>query len=372
MINMTKDEKRLIWVRRALFSLTLAGLFIATYLFITYSSELTIACGGSHGCDAVRVSRWAHLFGISMPLYGMAFYAGMAALMIIRTVKPTWNSKWMYRLFMIGATVGLIESVFLTGVQVLEIKQYCTWCLASAVVATLIFIVSWGDRSKHLELEYSAKEFKIQFFVLLTALIIGTAALFILLAPKAGGEKPVIQEIAPSTEATEAAKRALFSESVEFSGSASATITIVEFVDFECPACRAFYSEFKKVRTQLGDRMRYAYRMFPLPIHEHSFDAALAAVCAKEQGMYYQYSDLLMEEEGLERKDLIRRAAELRLNMDQYSACLNGSESKAQIRKDLEDGGALGVNSTPTIFINDTMIQGLPTADQLIQLIEQN
>lgn len=367
---MTKDEKRLIWVRRALFSLTLLGLFVATYLFITYSSELTIACGGSHGCDAVRVSRWAHLFGISMPLYGMAFYAGMAALMVIRTVKPMWNSRWMYRLFMVGATMGLIESIFLTGVQVLEIKQYCTWCLASAVVATLIFIASWGDRPKHLEHEYVAKEFRVQFFIFLTVAVVGTIAMFILLTPKVGGEKPVIQEIVPSPEAVQAANRALLPEYVEFSGSASATITIVEFVDFECPACRAFYPEFKKARAQLGDKIRYAYRMFPLPMHEHSFDAALAAVCAKEQGMYYQYSDLLMEEEGLERKDLVRRAAELRLNMDQYSACLNGTKSKDEVRKDLEDGGALGVNSTPTIFINDMMVQGLPNAEQLIELIK--
>lgn len=367
---MTKDEKRLIWVRRALFGLSLIGLFIATYLFITYSSNLTIACGGSHGCDAVRVSRWASLFGISMPVYGMLFYVGMATLIVIRTLKPSLHSRWMYRLTMIGVTAGLIESIFLTGVQALEIKQYCTWCLASAVTAMLLFVIAWGDRPKHIEAHDAVKEFRVLFYILLSAIVIGTISMFILLAPKTGGERPVIEELVPSSEAADLAKKALYPSSMTFAGSASATVTIVEFVDFECPACRAFYPEFQKVKAKLGDRLRYSYRMFPLPIHEHSFDSALAAVCAKQQGMFYQYSDLLMEEEGLERKDLIRRAAELRLNMDQYSACLNGTESKDEVRKDLEDGGSLGVNSTPTIFVNDMMVQGLPNAEQLIELIK--
>lgn len=369
---MTKDEKRLLWVRRALFGLSLVGIFIATYLFIAYSTEATIACGGgSHGCDAVRVSRWASMFGLPTPLWGMMFYTGMALIMVTRTLKPTWNSRWMYRLTMVGATVGLVESVFLTGVQALEIKQYCTWCLASAVTALLLFVVSWGDRPKHLELHDLKKEFRIQFFAFLGLVIVGSIAMYFLFAPKTGGQQPVIQQIAPSAEASDAAKKALYPEGLVYDGPATAPVTIVEFVDFECPACRAFYPEFQKAKLQLGDQMRYAYRMFPLPMHEHSFDAALAAVCAKKQNAFYSYSNLLMEEEGLERKDLIRRAAELRLNMDQYMACLNGDESKAEVRKDLEDGGSLGVNSTPTIFINDTMIQGLPNAQQLIDLVEK-
>src|SRR5512133_3940178 len=109
---MTKDEKRLLWVRRTLFSLCLAGLFVATYLFIAYSSQVTIACGGSHGCDVVRASRWASVFGIPTPIFGMAFYAGMATLLIIRTLKPLFYPTWMYRLMMVGATAGLIESIF--------------------------------------------------------------------------------------------------------------------------------------------------------------------------------------------------------------------------------------------------------------------
>jgi protein-disulfide isomerase/uncharacterized membrane protein len=367
---MTKDEKRILWVRRGIFGLSLIGIFIATYLFITYTSDLTIACGGSYGCDVVRASRWAHLFGLPMPLYGILFYTGMAVLMIVRAVKPTLHPRWMYRLMMVGATVGLIESIFLTGVQALEIKQYCTWCLASAVTATLIFVASWGDRHQHIETDQGAKEFRIQFFTVFGFVIVGAIALFFLLSQKTGEQKPVIQQIAPpSTEASSAAQKLLYPSDLEFQGSATATVTIVEFVDFECPACRAFYPEFQKVQKQLGSKLRYAYRMFPLPIHEHSFDAALAAECAKKQGMFYQYADLLMEEEGLDRNALVRRAAELRLNMDEYMACLNGSESKDAIRKDLEEGDALGVNSTPTIFVNDTMIQGLPTADQLMSVI---
>lgn len=369
---MTKEERKLVWVRRVLFGLALIGLYVATYLFIAYSTEATIACGGgSHGCDVVRLSRWAKMYGISTPVLGMLFYAGMASLLVIRTMKPSWNSRWMYRLTMIGATVGLIESVFLTGVQALEIKQYCTWCLASAVAATLLFIVSWGDRPHHLDTHDNAKEFRIQFFMALFVIIVGSVSMYFLFAQKSGGQAPVIEQVSPSTEQAEAARKALAPSSLEYAGSASATITIIEFVDFECPACRQFYPEFQKVKQKLGDRLRYAYRMFPLPIHQHSFDSAVAAVCAKQQGMFYQYADALMEEEGLERTDLIRRAAELRLNMDQYTACLNDKAAKDEVRKDLEDGDALGVNSTPTIFINDTMIQGLPNADQLMDLISK-
>lgn len=365
--------QRIVLARRGLFILALAGLFVSTYLFIVYTSGGPIVCGaGSHGCDAVRVSPWAHLFGLPTPLYGMAFYAGMAGLIVLRTIQPMFLIRWMYRLTMIGATVGLIESGYLTFIQIFAIGQFCTWCLASAVVATLMFVISWFDQPRHLETVFMSRELKIQFFAVLISVIAGSIAIFILTAKPTDGELPSLQSYKPSTEEVAVLRARIQPDDISYDGPSSSTVTVVEFVDFECPACRVFHAELQKAMDASDGKIRFAYRMFPLPMHADAMPSAIAAMCADAQGALYPYAESLMEEDGLSREALVQRAAELRLDMDAFVPCLLATSTKDRVIRDMEDGDALGVRETPTLFVNETMIRGLPTADQLIEILKEN
>jgi len=368
---MIEKATRGILARRAMFLIALIGLFVSSYLFVTYTTGGPIVCGALHGCDAVRVSAWASMFGIPTPLIGMLFYTGMAALLIARTAMPLYKTKLLYRLTVLVAVIGFIESVFLTYVQAFEVKQYCTWCLASAICATLIFILAWKDRPAMLEMDKAMKELKIQFFALLAAAVVGTIAIVVLVAPRSDGERPTLRPVQINDEQEQIANELLFPEGLTYEGPESAPVTIIEFIDFACSACASIHPEMANVREEFAGRIRFAYRHFPLPTHKHSTEAARAAVCADRQGKLFEYADVLIEEQtDLERDDLVRYAAELRLNLDEFVPCLEAQETKEAVERDLHNGDALGVAFTPTIFVNNFMIDGLPNAEQLGEIIE--
>jgi protein-disulfide isomerase/uncharacterized membrane protein len=356
-----------------MFMLALIGCFVATYLFITYVTGGPIVCGVAHGCDVVRLSPQAKMFGLPTPLFGMAFYLGMAALIVFRTALPTFQRRWLYRLTMIGATAGLIESAYLTFVQAFEIRAFCTWCLASAVTAVLLFGVAWFDKTLDADTPVPARELAFQFYLFFAAVVLGTVAIVILTHGKAASTVPSIelQPYEPDQAEVEAVRSALLPDGLTIDGPSDAPVTLVEFIDFECPSCRQAYAEVERVRSELRGKARFAYRHFPLPIHSRALPSAAAAVCADQQGALFPYVKLLMEDDALERDDLVRHAAELRLNVDAFVPCLTATSTRETISRDLNAGGALSVNSTPTFFINTSMIVGLPNADQLIDLIKQ-
>lgn len=369
---MMDKEICVMWARRAMFFLALIGLFVSSYLFVTYTSGTPIVCGVAHGCDVVRASRWATMFGLPTPLFGIIFYTAVAALLIIRTIMPSYKTALLFRLTRLAVFIGLAESAYLTYIQAFTIGAYCSWCLASAVTATLLFVVAFWDRRHVLEAERMAKELKIQFFGLLVTAIVGIIVVMALLAPRTDGERPQLRAYEPDAETEALAAGFLYPEGLTVEGPEDAPVTITEFIDFECPSCAAAHPELHKVRKEYEGRIRFAYRQFPLPMHRHAKEAAIAAVCADAQGTLFPYADVLVEgREHLEREDLVGYAAELRLDMDAFASCLESREALERVEQDLHDGDALGVSATPTIFINTSMIDGLPNAEQLGELIDQ-
>ena len=366
---------RILWSRRLLFASGIIGFFVSTYLFITYTGGSAIVCGVAHGCDTVRVSQWSSFYGIPTPALGMVFYFILLGAIAIRTILPGFYPKLALLFTRITAVVGLLESVYLVYIQAFKIQAFCSWCIASAVITLIAFCLVWMDDVLEADAKRDMRELKIQFFAVLISIVIGTLAMLYLL--KQDRSEPVFaspMEDIPSVEASmsdEEVAQLLYPEDLSWHGSDDASIRLIEFVDFECPACRQAHQEIKSVLADYGDDIRFAYRMFPLPSHRYAGGAALAATCADKQGSLFPYADLLMEHEGLLREDFIGHAAELRLNMDSFVACLDDDQTKAHVKKDLEDGVTLGVNSTPTLIVNEVLIQGLPSAEQLKQIIEQ-
>ena len=143
-------------------------------------------------------------------------------------------------------------------------------------------------------------------------------------------------------------------------GPEDAKVTMVEFVDFECPFCGRYARDtLPQLRRDYGDRIRYVSRQFPLDIHPHAAGAARAAVCADEQGRYWQLHDMLFaHQEALGKRDLAGYARELGLDMGRYSTCLRAPATQARVERDLADGRRYGVTGTPAFFINGRVIRG--------------
>jgi protein-disulfide isomerase len=137
-------------------------------------------------------------------------------------------------------------------------------------------------------------------------------------------------------------------------GPESAPLTLVEYGDYECPACGQLFVILRDVQETLGDRLRIVYRHYPLSgAHPHAQEAAEAAEAAGEQGRFWEMHDLLFQHQAsLKRKDLLGYAESLGLDMPRFRSELTGSMYRDRVREDFRHGVQNGVYGTPGLFLN--------------------
>jgi protein-disulfide isomerase len=146
---------------------------------------------------------------------------------------------------------------------------------------------------------------------------------------------------------------------------------ILEYGDYECPYSRAAYRQIERVEAQLDGGVRFAFRHFPLTaIHPHALAASRAAEAAALQGRYWPTHDLLFHrQKALEDDDLRRYASDLGLDLDRFDADRGGEAVLARIERDVESGNAVGVQGTPTLFIDDVLYEAGYDAATLIEVL---
>ena len=136
-------------------------------------------------------------------------------------------------------------------------------------------------------------------------------------------------------------------------GGEKAAVTIVEFTDFQCPSCAQVQPVLDRLVAEYGGRVRLVARDYPLPQHAEAFKAAEAAEAAREQGKYWEYAAKLFgNQSALGVANLKLYATELGLDRAKFDAALDGAKFTAQVRRDLLEGQRVGVNGTPSLFIN--------------------
>lgn len=162
-------------------------------------------------------------------------------------------------------------------------------------------------------------------------------------------------------------------------GNKDALITIVEFVDYQCPFCkRAFEQTYPELKQQYVDtgKVRWLMRDLPLSIHSNAPAAALSARCAGEQDKYWQMHDQLFAKQdewsNLANPDdkLGQYVAQLGLNIGQFRQCYAGKKYEAQVKADEELAGKVGATGTPTFFINGQTLVGAQPLSAFTKVIE--
>jgi len=153
----------------------------------------------------------------------------------------------------------------------------------------------------------------------------------------------------------------LSTEGVRMRGAPMAVVTIVEFSDFECPYCGAAHPIIKRALRELEGKVRLAFKNFPLDGHVRAMPAARAAVAAGRQGKFWEMHDMLFEHQSaLEDEDLERYAREIGLDVDRFRADLASPEVQRSIDADKAEGRRVGVQGTPTIFVNGRQFKEPP------------
>lgn len=142
-------------------------------------------------------------------------------------------------------------------------------------------------------------------------------------------------------------------------GRADAPVTLEEFGDFQCPPCGALAGPIKQLEKDYDPRLRVIFHHFPLRNHQHAREAACAAEAAGLQGRFWEMHDLLYREQSAWSKAADVRplfnayAGILSLKVDRFSKDMNSDQVKARVTADQTHGASLGVQNTPTIFLNN-------------------
>lgn len=196
----------------------------------------------------------------------------------------------------------------------------------------------------------------------IAALVVGAAVVLLL----RDGGAPAQTENASAPAQTENASvgQVVRESSHRLNSVPDSDVNFVEFLDFECEGCKALYPVVEELRAEYGDRVNFVIRYFPLKSHFNSERAARAVEAAAQQGqleaMYKKMYDSQSEwGEQQTPADAVFRgfASDLGLDLSAYDAAYDDPATLERVRLDIADGEALGVQGTPTFFLNETRLQ---------------
>jgi protein-disulfide isomerase len=154
-------------------------------------------------------------------------------------------------------------------------------------------------------------------------------------------------------------------------GEATAAVTIVEFTDFQCPACASMHPVIEEAMKTYGNKVRLVIRDFPLTMHPNARKAAEAANAAHAQGKFFEYASLLFKRQSaLDVPSLKKYATEIGLNRARFDAELDSGKYAAEVKHDIDEGDIYGVDSTPAIFVNGVALRVF-SSDGLKRAIEK-
>ena len=163
-------------------------------------------------------------------------------------------------------------------------------------------------------------------------------------------------------------------------GAADAKVTIVEYSDFQCPFCSRVYTTLENdVLKQYGDKVRFVFKNFPLTsIHPWAEDGAIASECAFRQGndpFWKMYDGLFTKQSEITKENLREKASDIAkgagMDVGKFQECFDGKQTADAVKADTSEATALGVNSTPTFFVNGRRLAGAQTAESFKQTIDR-
>jgi protein-disulfide isomerase len=153
-------------------------------------------------------------------------------------------------------------------------------------------------------------------------------------------------------------------------GSKDAPITLLTYIDFQCPYCKQLNATLKDLLAKRKEGIRVVAKNFPLPSHPEAAMAAQAAACADDQGRYWDYHDLLFENrQELDAVSLRRYAAQAGLDTTRFDRCLESGSRRKAVEQDVAEAALAGINGTPAIVISGYWLPGSPSLTYLEEVI---
>ncbi|MBS1705648.1 MAG: vitamin K epoxide reductase family protein [Armatimonadetes bacterium] len=343
--------------------LSFGGIFVAGFLTVSHLQNLTIPCGASRGCEVIQYHPSSKWLGIPVAAYGLAAYITLAALILARLLQPVRFAG--VSKVVLGITgLGSLISFYLIHFSLFVLNAECRWCIASASIMVVLLLVSAAalqvDEPAQISQgdEASAPSapsggFSMDAILAGVCLLCSLGAIGVMAN---NSERTSVRTVAVKGDVSPSL---LLTNPDMFQGPPEAPLTIVEFADLYCPACRAEYPKIRELMRQYTGKIRWGFGHFPLMNHEGhelSAEAASIAIYALQNGKYWQFIDNVMntpEDKVKDSAGLIRVAADCGLNTVELQKLLkSGSDSLVDPLSKMQSTAiTYGVNGTPTYFI---------------------
>lgn len=389
-----------------LFGMLAAGILtwhheIALFGGVAEAGEL-IGCSATDkvNCDLVNTSEWSELLGVPIATWGFATYAVLAGL----TLGALTGRRESLPVVFVAGLGATAYSALLYWVSVTEIGYVCAWCMRlyvvnglTPVLAALAGALREPRPATHVWWVAGAAFLTTSLLSvggqrLYRASLLGDAATIDLAAVPMDevrdphgldpeGPAPALRFEVKTEDGNDAVLELLPDDA--WKGNPEATVTLVEFMDFQCGHCKRAAGELKRLLDVYGDRVLFVAKHFPMDPacnegvrnlrHRNACQAARAAVCAGEQDRFWAFHDLAFKNQhqlGLE--DLLLYARTAGVDLDRFQSCLQDERSLDRVKKDAQHGAALDIHGTPRIFINGELYRGGRSAQQFAAQIERH
>ncbi len=368
--------------------LALAGLIVAGMIARTHaelSSGITPGCTVNQTIDCAPVlsSEYAYLFGVPVAYFALAAYAAMAALALgVLRIVSVARRRQLASLLLLGAVGSVIFSAYLGYIAFEVIGHICPLCTTLyAINLLLLAATAWlTSAAQGSTRDQQTWQGRVR---LIAGGVVGTLGLLIAGVLWKGLSTPTVlspDEVCQRDPQFCAQYKSLPVVPLDvpgghIKGRPDAPVTIVEFSDFECSHCKLAYEGLKEALPVYGDQVQVRFHHYPLDGtcnpsmppgggHKYACLAAMAAECADAQGKFWQYHDTLFDHQpAFTREDLLRYANDLGLDRERFIACLDSDAPREAIRQDVASGTKLGIDSTPTLYINGRTVRGALRGD---------
>lgn len=323
------------WIVLGLCALALVA---SSMLLVDYVRPAPVFCDGGGGCAAIKQTAYARPFGVPLPLIGIGGLLGIAMAQSIAGRRARIAQAML-------AVFGGIVATGLLVVQAL-MGKLCPYCFVTDTASIAIAGLSLARALKGWDPPEPRRE-----------LFAGVAVLMVsVLAPTTFGmTRRVVPADVPPVIAQEIQK------------TGHGKVTIVDFVDFECPFCRMTHAELAPLVAARKDKIRLVRKHVPLRMHPHALDAAKTACCAEAQGKGEEVAEALFTAppETLTSEGCEKIAEKHGLDLAKFRACVASPVTEARIHADGETFRAANGHGLPTIFIDGTRLDGAQDKESL-------
>ena len=340
-------------------------------------------------CDAVLSTKFATMFGIPVAWFGFIFYLWasvtlLSALFRKKMEKIAASSS----IVLVGASAAVLFSIY-KAVQLVILKVLCPVCVGMYLVnisLVLLLMPSLGISYRKIgsfllsyiksilglrsDLTFSPKPilYSITFLWMFSIGFVGIKQYEKSIPELKEAEKPFIMADALEEHFKQPKVKIPVDPKAPVKGDTNSGVTIVEFADFECPACKELYDSMKTIWPEIGKEAKLYFMNYPLDqsinhymkrkLHEHSGLAACAGICAQEEGDFWSYYDsLFKDQKEINRDFLLDLAAKHGWDKTKFSERMDSKDVIQRVKNNIEAGAAVDIQGTPYLYINGRQVK---------------